>query len=182
MAGYGIGLCSNYVDASSCTRQDQVVEYADGFHADFGRRSLSVSYGPISTVKRYFSLAAVVNVTLGLDDAPQDPLEADGYWEDVESLLRSCMLESRGVETTVLLTGESASNTRFIKALKRASSPAILVVAAPETPEQFLFATSMGAAELAKRRQEGMAVCRFPSECRVQEGSEDNAGSARDDL
>ena len=182
MVGYGMGLCSNYMDASSCARQDRLVGYADGFHVDFGRWSLSVSSGSISTVKRYFSLAAVVNVTLGLDNAPGDPLEADGYWEDVESLLRSCMSESRGAETTVLLTGESASNTRFIKALKRASSPAILVVAAPETPEQFLFATSMGAAELAKRRQEGMAVFRLPTECRVQEGLEDSAGSARDDL
>jgi hypothetical protein len=32
--------------------------------------------------------------------------------------------------------------------------------------EQFLYATSHGAAEFAKRRQKGMARCLLPEECR----------------
>ena len=100
----------------------------------------------------------------------------DPYWSNVQK--RICNFVGSTQPETLLLTGESASDPRFLQAVKNAlASPSLPLPAIINErhgserttwsyTEYFCFATAMGAAEVAKRRQEGMVRCCLSDECR----------------
>ncbi len=153
--------------------------------------SLSGTLGRLRTARRQYPDHAFVSPSLGFRQVQiiQDVKETKvftpaigwehKYWEKLRVHIRELVAEytSHKPLDVLLLSGEHASNPRFKAAIRHAleesgrATPS--VIAAPETRERqigedeyFLYATSLGMAELAKRRQEGSAQCMLAIECR----------------
>jgi Tfp pilus assembly PilM family ATPase len=88
------------------------------------------------------------------------------YWDDVRSFIKEFVEKSEiGKVDVVVLTGESANDGRFKEAVKNAlgkdlvSSKSVLKNLGKESEKDPLYVIALGAAEMAKRKQEGMGRC-----------------------
>ncbi|KAH8879368.1 hypothetical protein GQ53DRAFT_854841 [Thozetella sp. PMI_491] len=190
-AAYGYGLCENYTNTYACAKEEESYQWQQTLHIDFGVESLSGTLGRFRTARKQYPDRAFVSPSLGFRrvQTTQDFRETEAfataieweheYWEEVRVRIREFIAECtphRPLDV-LLLSGEHASNPRFKAALRHAleeserATPS--VIAALENRERqigedeyFLYATSLGMAELAKRRQEGSAECLLPIECR----------------
>lgn len=175
LAGYGRGLCSNYTHAYRCEVEELRNRSLLTLQLDYSTHSLSGAMERSTTARKSFwAQDSFVDPALGSSRVPQSSLEdEEAYWDRLQvrldNFVGSCPEE-------LLLLGESAGNPRFVQAVKNVLSarpcyPMEILDRIEEAPSgelerQFLFATSKGAAEFAKRRQEGMARCYLPEECR----------------
>lgn len=183
LAGYGQGLCANYTNSYECYREEEFAPAPWTLQIDFSNHSLSGAAGGRNTARTSSGYMTFANTTLGfIDHQSREFKDADKeYWKKVESQVRE--FSGTAPPESLLLTGEHASDPRFIRAVKNALShltrtPALrsldgLTEITEEEAKHFLFATSMGAAELAKRRQEGMARCMLRPDCRSRLTRED---------
>lgn len=190
LAGYGQGLCANYTNSYQCYREEEFAPAPWTLQLDFSNHSLSGATGGMNTARRSSGYMTFANTALGFSHQSRELKDADNeYWKQVGSQVR----EFSGTipPESLLLTGEYASDPRFIRAVKNALShltrtPALRSLDRTEITEgeakHFLFATSMGAAELAKRRQEGMARCMLRPDCRGRLTREDVSNSSSDEL
>lgn len=173
-AGYGDGLCPSYTDAYECEREEQEFPELWTLQLDFGYESFSGALDRTSKARHLWAHDDFVDLELGARHRPREDgaLEQE-YWNRVGTRIRD-FVESKHRPERLYLTGDSASEPRFLEAVKTAlmdiATPSVLktleYTPSMTSAEHYLFATSKGAAEFAKRRQEGMALCQLPEECR----------------
>ena len=193
-AGYGHGLCSNYTDVNACEREECRWTYQNVLHIDFNRESLS---GTIDMLQSYHSWGArskFVDFDLGhlrkgslleMTAKSDDESSQDGssfYWNMVSARIRAFVSSYRPRINRTLLTGPSATNPRFKDVLRTALYDLVDADVLSELDSQYEkpatdegawqelveFATAKGAAEVAKRRQEGPLRCQWTGECRAR--------------
>ena len=191
-AGYGHGLCPTYTDTHACEREECEFEYHDVLHVDFNRESLSGTINLLRSFRRMSTPAHFVDFDLGYvreetrlavaDTSDEDESGGMPYWSAVSARIRELVSSYHRPIDQLLLTGPLAANPRFkaavSTALRELFDQEVLAVLVSEHDDEieteaegawqelFDFATSWGAAEVAKRRQEGPVGCRQTDECR----------------
>lgn len=179
-AGYGKGLCRTYIDAYACEREESELPDQRVLHLDLNSETLS---GTLKTLRNAYDgsvEASFVDPGLGfrheegmlvmageVDDASEQHWTAvsDRIRELVKSLQRVYMPHV----TELLLSGPYATNKLFHGAIRAAFQDLDVdkrVLASlghrndslenqDDERSFFSFATARGAAEIAKRKQEG---------------------------
>lgn len=186
-ADYGSYLCHNYLDAADCARENLLLQSKDVLHLDLSNASFSGVVMSLKGSNRGGSVeGSFTDSSLGLsnglratkDDDPSREL----YWDNVSHRIRALIFEVYTVHVDALiLTGPHAADKRLHTAVKKAlhglrvDEVALkyledLESAANRDQEKlksFLsFSTARGAAEIAKRPQEGPIRCAQSEECR----------------
>lgn len=192
-AGLGMGLCGQYTDPYACEREEYHFPTQRLLHLDFTPESLSGTIKSLKSAKDGSVEETFIDLDLGLGrlDALKSksmlrPEDGTVYWTAIASRIRALVQSFKPQITQLVLTGSSAADQRF-KAVVR---DALRDVVAQSTFEMLLndnkatnngemdrgqvadyvFATARGAAEFAKRRQEGPVGCAESDECkRVRE-------------
>ncbi|KAI0516855.1 hypothetical protein F5B22DRAFT_606788 [Xylaria bambusicola] len=173
-AGYSDGLCPSYTDAYKCEKEEHQLPSRWILQLDFSHQSLSGAMDLKGTARHLWADAEFVDFALGADHRPHEDDSAEQeYWDKLEARIRE-FVESNHRPEKLYLTGEDATEPRFLEVVRNAladlTSPPVLEVlnhtVSIGSADIFQFATSMGAAEFAKRRQEGMANCLLPEQCR----------------
>jgi hypothetical protein len=190
-AGYGKGLCCNYTDAYACEREEWYFEHQRVLHLDLNSQSLSGTIKSLQSAKSVSVDASFVDPDLGFGPARErltlmmsDYQEGDEYWNSVSDRIRELVKSFNRVYiphmTDLLLTGPLATNKRLQAAIWAAIHDLFAddnVLRLVEDRDQdidneeqwqtlFSFATARGAAEFAKRMQEGPFNCAQSDECR----------------
>ena len=178
-AGFGMGLCKRYTDPYVCEREDnQIYPSTRLLHLDFSPESLCTTVRWIKSAKESRVDESFVDHDLGL--GRNHVLEAV-YWDTVRNRVRR-LAQSFGLRITqVILTGSSANDQRFKVAVREAlrdwtTADALDMLdqqSYDKEPSMLLYATAKGAAEFAKRRQEGPVRCAETKKCKeIREGIE----------
>ena len=184
-AGYGDGLCPSYTDAYRCEEEENQFPSPCTLHLDFSNHNLSGSMEWKGTARRGWAHAEFVELGLGADYIPGDLHEKKEYWYKLADLIKEFVKPYPRPEK-VYATGESITESLFLEAVDYAlddlTVPFPLQKFLGQTPptapaELFQFLTSMGVAEFAKRRQEGMAICQLLEQCRDGTGTRAPQGS-----
>lgn len=171
-AGFGMGLCEHHTDPYVCEREDnQIYPSTRLLHLDFSPESLCATVKWIKSAKDSSVDESIVDPDLGLGKT----LAFDaGYWDAVRDRIRR-LVQSFGLRITqVVLTGSSAHDQRFKDAVREALRDWTTVGALDVLDRQYhagepsmlLYATARGAAEFAKRRQEGPVSCVESKKCK----------------
>lgn len=188
-AGYGYGLCRHYTDPYACEREEQHLPEQRLLHLDFTPNSLSVTIKSLNSARGGTVDDTFIDIDLGLGRLNNIyPEREELYWTAVRHRIRSLVESFKPRITQLILTGSSAGDGRFAEAVKDAlyslvSTKALdgLRTASTDleaddngiTADDFLYATSKGAAEFAKRRQEGPVRCAESEACkRIRRGLE----------
>lgn len=185
-AGYGKGLCRTYTDAYACEHEESQFTPQRMLHLDLNSQPLSGTIKTLQSSSDGSVDATFVDPDLGLgrEDALPD---GEQYWTAVSHRIRELVQSSISNRvymphlTELLLTGPSAANGRFQSAVRAALHDLVddenvlaLLRARNEAVKKnqeelqslFTFATARGAAEIAKRRQEGPVQCAQSDECK----------------
>lgn len=191
-AGHGKGLCRAYIDAYACEREESELPDQRVLHLDLNTETLS---GTLKTLRSAYDGSVdvtFVDPELGfrhedarLATANGDDTISEAYWIDVSKRVRELVIKPlqrvyMPHVTELLLSGPHATNTRFHKAIRTAFQDLDVdesVLASlgygdgslsghEEWRSLLKFATARGAAEIAKRRQEGPVQCAQSEECR----------------
>lgn len=190
-AGYSKGLCRTYTDAYACEREESSLPHQRVLHLDLNFETLS---GTLKTLQSAYDGsvdASFVDPDLGFGRenaqlflASEDHRTSDQYWTAVSDRIRELVKSLQRVYmphvTELLLTGPFATNKHFHNAIRTAlldqnTDKSVLASfgyrndsLADQDEWQSLssFATARGAAEIAKRRQEGPVHCAQSQECR----------------
>jgi hypothetical protein len=191
-AGYGKGLCHAYIDAYACGREESELPDQRVLHLDLNTETLS---GTLKTLRSAYDGsvdATFLDPELGfrhedarLATAHEDDTISEAYWIDVSKRVRELFIKPlqrvyMPHVTELLLSGPHATNERFHDAIRAAfqdldADESVLAslghgngsLSGHEEWQSLLkFATARGAAEIAKRRQEGPVQCAQSDECR----------------
>ena len=188
-AGYAKGLCQTYTDAYDCETEEAFLPYQRLLHLDLSAASLSGTIKSLQTVKDGSSDASFVDPDLGFGQhsGSLTTTAAEGesaYWTAVSYRIRTLVKSLNRLYmphvSELILTGPSAADKRFQDAVRTALQDLIAtdgVLAGldahgqssngPAEWQSFLtFATARGAAEIAKRRQEGPVSCAQSNDCK----------------
>ena len=150
-AGYGYGLCSDYIDGPACKKEQQDMPFDIVMLVSCTRTALMVTL--FITQSAYYLYEPVhrhlANFSFGYDAQWQ---WGAIYWDEVASNLERIMVENPYYPRPgkVLLIGDLVKDETFIKTLEGVLSRQMKNV--PEVIGQDpIFAAAKGAAELAKR-------------------------------
>ncbi|QIX01627.1 hypothetical protein AMS68_007144 [Peltaster fructicola] len=190
-AGHGKGLCRTYIDAYACESEESNLPQQRVLHVDFNMESLSGTIKSLQTAHDGSVDASFIDPDLGMrhKDVQRVSMTTDSdnsrqYWTTistrVEELANSLNRVYMPHVTDLLLTGPFATDKRFQAAIRTALHGlvahddvlAVLQDGNDTIRDQdrrrsvFEFATARGAAEIAKRRQEGPVNCAQSDECR----------------
>jgi len=191
-AGYGKGLCRNYTDVYGCETEEYFFPSRWNLFLDYSQDSLSGGFDLVRKARMFRVRNKFVEPSLGLRQLSAYKDE-DVYWAKVANRIREFVKSTLQDVQELVLTGESASDQRFRTALRNAladfsSGQGSVVLEGQENFEMlnqtdqpdFLYATANGAAEFAKRRQEGMARCLLPDKCRGNRQSENETAASKE--
>ncbi|KAH8881810.1 hypothetical protein GQ53DRAFT_466695 [Thozetella sp. PMI_491] len=172
MAGYGLGLCENYTNAYSCGEEEYHMPGANTIKLDLSSHVLAGALALERSVRARAYRHSFIDFELGLNFLPIS--NEDEYWDRIANCIREFIGSSR-VER-ILLGGKYASEPRFIDAVRSALPllPPLHLIHESIEEEHLLYMTSMGMAELSKRRLEGMEHCWLPEECRDRKGGDND--------
>jgi hypothetical protein len=188
-AGYNKGLCRNYTDVYACEKEEYFFPSRWTLFLDYSQDSLSGGFDLVQEAHMFRVRNKFVDSSLGIRQLSAYKDE-DVYRAKVATGTREFVKSTRREVQELVLTGDSASDPRFHTALHNAladsSSGQGSVVQGPKDFEllkqidqpTFLHATTNGAADFAKRRQEGMARCRLPEKC----GGSENETATSEEL
>jgi hypothetical protein len=190
-AGYGKGLCRTYTDAYACEREEWKLPLERVLHLDLNSETLSGTIKSLQSARDVSVDASFVDSDLGfghererLDLMTREDDDGEQYWTSVSHRIRELVKSFHRVYlphmTELLLTGPYATNKRFRAAVWAAIHDLVAddnVLSLLENRDQaidtggqwqilFSFATARGAAEFAKRMQEGPFKCAQSDECR----------------
>lgn len=192
-AGFGMGLCEQYTDPYACEREESHFPTQRLLHLDFAPGSLSGTIKSLKSARDGSVEEAFIDPVLGLgrlnglnQKSDLELGEERAYWTAVTNRIRTLVQSFKPRITQLILTGSSASDPRFKAAVKDAlrdlvveSTLKMLDWEGKDGKEEqgkipdLVFATAKGAAEFAKRRQEGPVRCVEGGECRrAREGLE----------
>ncbi|KAH8901645.1 hypothetical protein GQ53DRAFT_815099 [Thozetella sp. PMI_491] len=165
MAGYGLGLCEYYTHAYECALEERFMPTMSLLKLDFnsyafGGELTRAQTARQNSVGRYF-----IDFGLGLGSLSHE----EKYWERIR--IRNKEFVGRNRVNKLLLTGTHASEPEFLDAVRDALSPLQVAVDAVKKDD----AASIGMAEFAKWRLEGMARCWLPDGCLTRRGLEERA-------
>lgn len=188
-AGYNKGLCMNYMDAYACDREEWYMPSRKVLHVDLNSETLTGTVKTLQSVYVPDTDVSFVDTRLGYkfkDD--QDPLTGridDGiYWtavsKRIHELVQPLIGGWRSPVTQILLSGPFATDRHLHYAIRAAlqdlaglESALGMLDHGSEFPDNekewqsfFTFATARGAAEIAKRMQEGPVHCAQDEEYR----------------
>lgn len=185
-AGFGMGLCEQYTDPYACEREESHFPTQRLLHLDFAPDSLSGTIKSLKSARDGSVEEAFIDPALGLGrlDGLNQKLDLElgeerACWTAVTNRIRTLVRSFKHQITQLILTGTSASDPRFKAAVKDAlrdlvAESTLKILDAErkdgkegkgETPD-LVFATAKGAAEFAKRRQEGPVRCVEGEECK----------------
>ncbi|KAI9764587.1 MAG: hypothetical protein M1840_008316 [Geoglossum simile] len=185
-AGFGMGLCEQYTDPYACEREESRFPTQRLLHLDFAPDSLSGAIKSLKSVRDGAVEEAFISPELGLGKLDRlnnkldlEPEEEGAYWAAVTNRIRALVQSFNPQITELILTGSSASDPRFKAAVKDALRDLVAEGTVKILNEDgkgskegkdknldFVFATAKGAAEFAKRRQEGPVRCVEGEECK----------------
>lgn len=191
-AGHGKGLCRTYIDAYSCEREESELPDQRVLHLDLNTDTLSDTLKTLRSAYDGSVDATFVDPELGfrhedarLATADEDDTISEAYWIDVSKRVRELITKPlqrvyMPHVTELLLSGPHATNERFHDAVRAAfqdldADESVLASLGhgngslsghEEWRSPLKFATARGAAEIAKRRQEGPVQCAQSEECR----------------
>jgi hypothetical protein len=186
-AGFGMGLCKQYTDPYACERDEVHFRYHWLLHLDFAPDSLSGTIKSLQSVRDGSVREAFIDTALGLGrldelnerTALETEEEERAYWTAVTNRIRGIVLSLKPKITQLILTGPSASDPRFkvvvMDALRDLVAESALEILdgdgkygkeGTEAAPDLVFATAKGAAEFAKRRQEGPVRCVEMKRCK----------------
>ncbi|KAF7190978.1 hypothetical protein HII31_07670, partial [Pseudocercospora fuligena] len=183
-AGYGRGLCDTYTDAYACEREESQFPAQRLLHIDFNSEALGATTKSLQSARDGSVDTMFVDFDLGYAREETRPTitpdsDSEIYWAAVSARIRGLVASYKPRITELLLTGTSAKNKQFQRAVQDALLDVVPddVLATLESFVQgaviehsweavFEFATAQGAAEIAKRRQEGPVRCAQSDECR----------------
>lgn len=188
-AGWGMGLCGQYTDPYACEREEYHFPTQRLLHLDFTPESLSGTIKSLKSAKDGLVEDTFIDPDLGLGRSDaltvlSTPRPEDGtvYWTALASRIRMLVLSFKPQITQLILTGSAATDQRFKAVVKDALRDVVAASAlemlldddeATNDGEmdrgkvaEFVYATARGAAEFAKRRQEGPVRCAESDECK----------------
>lgn len=155
-AGSGLGLCTDYANASHCFDVQEDWPRDIIFPVLYTRTALTMSLAPVKGMYYIWepSYRYRMDFDLGSDKllSLETPQEIQDYWSQVRDKLVEVFIDRSGYDKPhkIILQGESASEPDFIRNLWTALAPYM-----PEDPELFaddpLYVAAKGAAEFAKR-------------------------------
>ena len=164
-AGYGMGLCQDYMNSTSCRAEEEampssstlMISYTDtAFILDWYRMS-KIRYQPRD------SLTYRTNWSLGSSDAPQKgSQEAEAYWQRLSvaiiDFMTSYQVIMNGTQADkLLLVGESSNHADFKSVVQDT-----MLRLQRELPVMYdndsIYVAAKGAAELAKREEDLTAI------------------------
>ncbi|PIA94311.1 hypothetical protein CB0940_08235 [Cercospora beticola] len=176
--GYGKGLCKNYLDSYRCEEEEWYFPSKNILHVDLGIESFS---GTIIDFKDGQSTITVegsfVDLNLGYQEEKADEI----YWKAIGERIREMVSSTkRRIDIDELvLSGPSANTSGLRVALREALHDMVeeevlfslnevddATLADGHWTNTYTFATARGAAEIAKRRQEGPVNCMQTDECK----------------
>ena len=152
-AGYGYGLCHDYLDREGCKKEQDDMTSDVVMAVLFTRTVLTVTLSSTSSAYYLFEpdYRHSSSFDLGYDSTSRQQYEQE-YWEAVMSQLEKIMRDNPYYErpAKVLLMGDYINDENFRGALEKALSRQM------KSPPNILahdaeFAAAKGAAELAKR-------------------------------
>lgn len=188
-AGFGIGLCEQYTDAYACEREEYRFPTQRVLHLDFTPESLSGTIKSLTSARDGSVETTFIDIGLGLGrlaaqstTSMPSPKDDTVYWTTIASRIRALVQSFKPQITQLLLTGSSAADQRFRSVVKDALRDVVAQSVLNthlndrETTDDgglsrgqvdtLVFATARGAAEVAKRRQEGPVRCAESEECK----------------
>ena len=177
-----MGLCEQYTNPYACEREEYRFPTQRLLHLDFAPESLSETIKSLKSAKDGSVEEAFIDPDLGLPRLNalytiSIPRLEDGtvYWTTIASRIRALAQSIKPQITQLVITGSSAGDQRFKAVVKDALRDVVAESAleillddekAPIDCEMdrrqvadFVFAAARGAAEFAKRRQEGPFRC-----------------------
>ena len=187
--GLGMGLCRQYTDPYACEREEYHFPTQRLLHLDFTPESLSGTIKSLKSSKDGSVEETFIDLDLGLGRLGEvdtismpRPQDSTVYWKAIASRIRALVRSFKPQITQLILTGSSATDRQFKAVVKDAlrdlvakSALEILLDNDKATNDdemdrgqvtKFVFATAKGAAEFAKRRQEGPVRCVESDECK----------------
>lgn len=194
-AGFGIGLCKQYTHPYACEREESHFPTQRLLHLDFAPDSLSGTIKSLKSVRDGSMEEAFIDPALGLGKLNRlnqksnlELGEERAYWTAVTNRIRTLVQSFKPQITQLILTGSSALDPQFKTAVKDAlrdlvaeSTLRMLDREGKDGKEgkgktlDLVFATAKGAAEFAKRRQEGPVRCVEGEECKRSRWEETEA-------
>ena len=188
-AGFGMGLCRQHTDPYAYEREEYLFPTQRLLHLDFTPESLSGTIKSLKSAKDGTLGKTFIDLDLGLRrldalNTITKPGSEDGtvYWTAIASRIRALVQSFKPQITQLILTGSSAADQRFkavvrdaLRNVEAGSALEILLDDDKATNDSdmdrdqaadFVFATARGAAEFAKRRQEGPVRCADSDECK----------------
>jgi len=163
-AGIGKGLCKSYLDGEKCAKEEGKMATKRVLVVEYTLNGLSLAADDVTTAqpgpRRRAMDRTATNWDLGFGQTKDQK-----YWDTVQRFVRDFVEKSEiGKVDEVVLTGESAGDGRFKEAVKEGlgtsvSSKSVLKKLAKEPEKDPLYVVALGAAEIAKRKQEGMGRC-----------------------
>ena len=148
-AGYGLGLCSNYFDATACREEELSMNGTTILTIYYGRTALMTSQAIVSRATDLYEPRhwRTANFQLGSDRRNEK-----GYWQKVSQEVITILWEFPTQEEPqkVVLTGESAGDRNFREMITRQVG-GILEGMPPVFGSDEMFVAARGTAELSKR-------------------------------
>ncbi|KAL8947964.1 MAG: hypothetical protein Q9222_005802 [Ikaeria aurantiellina] len=178
-AGFGMGLCRNYSSVYACEQEELRFPMKTLLHLDFSAHSLSGTLKTLQSARNSYVDETFVSPDLGLSKLEGldnfDPDLTSDFWNAVtERIVRLAWSYELQI-SQLIFTGTSASNPRFLEAVRNALKDLVAQDVLDQMEAEYLinqgessdfvFSTAKGAAEFAKRRQEGPVRCRDRPGC-----------------
>jgi hypothetical protein len=170
-AGFNRGLCQSYTKPYECQEEELKFSSEVLLHLDFSDAALSMTRIKLTKAMNWGPTRAFVIPDLGFAAVEQ---RKQALFEEIGERIRIFVQNYIPQITSLILTGTAASDQRFVDAVKGA----LLDLISVETMESFIihvntasdtdliFATAKGAAEVAKRSQEGPVRCEWSDGCK----------------
>lgn len=194
-AGYWKDICHTFTDTNECERgtldfsiQSEGVLHLDINNESFGGTLMSLDSPILGGLVHAAFIDASLGLTLGRGELAHTTGKDDAsswlYWKNVSTRIHELVDQvNKAHVNRLLLTGPGAANKQFLFAVKTALHNLVV----DENVFSFLedidrlaykldwqsfvsFATARGAAEIAKRTQEGSAYCTQIEVLRAKEG------------
>jgi hypothetical protein len=169
-ARFGDGLCPEYTNPEKCYMEEAELPYVNLLHIDFSDVALSMTIREVKTALGSGSQNATVAPDLGFTQG-----ETRGHllFDEIRNHIGRFARSWHWKIEAVILTGTAASDPRFKDAVKDALVDIIKAEAiqslhsnAQASDMDLTFATAKGAAEIAKRYQEGPVRCQWSKACK----------------
>lgn len=152
-AGLGHGLCETYLDAEQCRSEDDKLPEHSLLVIDFSNAALSMAIRRLQTYRNFGLGTKFVDAELEFaSDQKKDKL-----FENIDERMRCFVRESNTELSMIILTGDKVLERQFKETLGEASGDVFTVEILQQSQKledgdlTTVFATAMGAAEVAKR-------------------------------